>query len=171
MTAPVAFPAALEVQLKHTSPPASRENTHLFSCSPNEETRMGSESFLEDHCGSRMPLGYLFVGLSPLLCKEGVPLPPCSQPEPGLALRTSLPTDFCSRLSSSVSFPSSDSDSEGDNPEKKKLQEQLMGKRVEAPWQWEGDMSGSPGGSGLGVDSLASLCRCHRDGEAQHSVE
>ena len=31
-----------------------------------------------------------------------------------------------------VSFLSSDSDSEGDNPEKKKLQEQLMGKRPEA---------------------------------------
>lgn len=47
-----------------------------------------------------------------------------------------------SSLLSFVSFPSSDSDSEGDNPEKKKLQEQLMGKQLEAHgggrWVWRG---------------------------------
>jgi len=71
----------------------------------------------------------------------------------------------------------SDSDSEGDNPEKKKLQEQLMGKRPAAPWQWERDVARAPGGSAQTHQSdsrwkahLAS-CRCCCDGEAQHSVE
>lgn len=56
------------------------------------------------------------------------PLLPCQQP--GLAEQAALlwaakpDCDF-------LSFCSSDSDSEGDNPEKKKLQEQLMGKRLE----------------------------------------
>ena len=61
---------------------------------------------------------------------------------PHSALRASLPAASCSSLSSSVSFPSSDSDSEGDNPEKKKLQEQLMGKRLEACGRGRGTWRG-----------------------------
>lgn len=56
-----------------------------------------------------------------------------------------LPTDSCSSLSSSFAFPSSDSDSEGDNPEKKKLQEQLMGKRLEPRGNGRGTWGWAPG--------------------------
>lgn len=89
----------------------------------------------------------------------------------------SVPTGSCFSMSSFVSFPSSDSDSEGDNPEKKKLQEQLMGKRPEAPQRWEGTRRGTPkgelGGLKSGSGSKAPLVsfRCRCDGEAQHPVE
>lgn len=65
---------------------------------------------------------------------------------------------------------SSDSDSEGENPEKKKLQEQLMGKPApltpgardrSAPPEYSAQVSGA---NYLG-------CRCHCDGEAQRAME
>lgn len=103
------------------------------------------------------------MGLSPLLSSAGGSLPLSQQPAPGLALRASLPPASCFSLSSSVSFPSSDSDSEGDNPEKKKLQEQLMGKRPMAPWQWEAAVArarcrvGPDSSVGLQVEGSACL--------------
>lgn len=83
-----------------------------------------------------MSSGYPFVGFLPLL-RGGKAFLYHRAGSQSCSLRPSLPTDSCFNLSSSVSFPSSDSDSEGDNPEKKKLQEQLMGKKLEAPRQRE----------------------------------
>ncbi|KAK2085352.1 Vacuolar protein sorting-associated protein 4A [Saguinus oedipus] len=58
-----------------------------------------------------MSLRYLLAGHTALLSQEGfIPLPVRGQ-----------------RSLGSLGVPRSDSDSEGDNPEKKKLQEQLMG--------------------------------------------
>lgn len=94
---------------------------------------------------ARTSLRHPLVGLS---CRAGqASLPLGQQPEPDLALSASLPTSSRFSVSSSVSFPRSDSDSEGDNPEKKKLQEQLMGKRPEAPQQREGGAIRAPGGA------------------------